>query len=132
MGYQVLEHTADFKLRAWGSDLTELFNSLLQGIFANAKVVNKKESTANPLTIEATSLEDLVVDFLTEVVYLADVNDSSYLELNPQEISESKIAGKLTGYKVKSLDPEIKGVTYHDLVVKKTKEGYEATVLFDI
>ena len=49
-----------------------------------------------------------------------------------QTLSATRIEAVLTGSRVSRIDKVIKAVTYHNLTIQKTLEGYAATVVFDV
>jgi len=108
---------------------------MAKGMFFNLK--NKKLKIKNKeikekFKIESTDLEALLVDFLNQLNYLADLHNAIFDKFKIKIIDDKKIEAEISGYKVKRFALEIKAVTYHELKIKKTKEGWVAEVLFDI
>lgn len=134
MNYEILEHTADLKIRAYGKDLPELFSNILKGMFeACEPVISDKLSIINrEIKIQSQNLESLLVDFLSEALYLSDVNNEVYFEAEFEKLTEQELNGKIKGKKIEGLKEEIKAVTWHDLEIKKVNNQWQATVLFDI
>ncbi|MFQ6049729.1 MAG: archease [Candidatus Paceibacterales bacterium] len=139
--YEILEHTADFKIRVFGKTKRELFENALRGMFEGAKyepffpkaTEDKGEKIKRKIKISSLDLPSLLVDFLNEALYLAEVNQEVYFGVNFENFSEKEIEGTLIGKKLKRMGVQIKGVTYHDLDIHQRKDGsWEATVLFDI
>ena len=78
-------------------------------------------------------MPSLLVDFLSEVLYLSEVNWEVYQKIQFKKFTEKEIEGILSGKKLKGIGVIVKGVTYHDLDIRQKKDGtWEATVLFDI
>lgn len=87
--------------------------------------------------IESSTLEDLLVDYLSELLYVYSVE---YVVMNDFNviIKETDDGYKLTGVALgepldknrHAINMEIKAVTYHELEIN-LKEGF-AKVLFDI
>ena len=143
MQYEILEHPADLKIRAYGKDLPELFSHTIKGMFESCRpTISDKTIIEREIKIsaeggsasggKADSLENLLVDFLSEALYLSDINDEVYLDADFQILTDKELKGKIRGQKVTGLDIEIKAVTWHDLEIKKEGEQWQATVLFDI
>lgn len=134
MQYEILEHTADLKIRAYGKDLTELFSNILKGMFevCEPEIIDKSIIVAHEIKIQSQNLESLLVDFLSEVLYLSDVNNEAYFEAEFEKLTDKELIGKIRGNKIKSFKEEIKAVTWHDLKVEKKDSQWQATVLFDI
>jgi len=78
-------------------------------------------------------LPSLLVDFLSEVLYLSEVNREVYQKIQFKKFTDKEIEGILSGKKLKRRGVIIKGVTYHDLDIKQRKDKiWEVTILFDI
>lgn len=135
MKYEVLEHKADLKIRAFGKTKEELFLNLMRGMFGGAKYIaeSKSEKLERKISLESFDLPSLLVDFLSEILYLAETKKEVYQKIRFKELSDKKIKGTLFGKKLKRMGVQIKGVTYHDLEIWQRKDGiWQATVLFDI
>jgi SHS2 domain-containing protein len=133
MDYEILEHLADLKIKGYGKDLKELFSNLLKGMFEACKPIVENDSIiSREVKIRSESLESLLYDFLSEALYLSDVNNETYFEVNFEKLTENELVCKIKGKKIKGFETEIKAVTWHDLEIKKTEKGWEATILFDI
>ena len=132
--YEVLEHRADLKIRAFGKDKGELFLNMLLGMTENQRAEIKSETKIKRnIKIESLDLKALLVDFLSEALYLGQVNKEVYLDANFTKFTDIEIEGKLIGQKVERFGEDIKAVTYHDLDIHQRKDAtWEATVLFDI
>lgn len=130
--YQILEHPADLKIKAYGKDLSELFDNILKAIFeaTSPKLLNKKIKTE--IKVKSENLENLLVDFLSELIYQMDLNNSIYLKSNFKKLTEKELVGEFFGQKVKNFQTEIKAVTWHDLEIKKENNFWQATIIFDI
>ena len=131
--YEILEHTADLKIRTYGKNPAELFSNMLKGMFESTHPeIIKGKLVIRKIQIKSSNLESLLVDFLSEALYLSDVRKETYLEVEFEILTEGELIGTLRGQKIKNLQTEIKAVTWHDLEVKKEKNQWQATVLFDI
>ncbi len=144
MKYKILEHPADLKIRAYGKNKKELFLNMAEGMQAalRAKIRNPRlrqgfGGRAKPeirnVKVESSSLETLLVDFLSEVLYLIQVNQEIYQDIKFEKFNDAEIKAKILGKKVESFGEDIKGVTYHDLEIKQNSDkAWQATVLFDM
>ena len=133
--YEILEHTADLKIRALGKTKEELFLNALFAMQDNLKPEIKKprEKTAREIKIKSLDSPALLVDFLSEVLYLIQVNKEIYSNIKFKKFSNVEIEAEFFGKKVERFGEDIKAVTYHSLDVHQKKDGtWEATVLFDI
>ncbi|MBL7141651.1 archease [Patescibacteria group bacterium] len=132
--YELLEHTADLKIRAYGQDLKEVFSNMLKGMSESIQpVVSGQSPIVNrKVNIKSKDLESLLINFLSEALYLSDVNNEVYFKAEFKILTDKELKGKIKGKKFNSLQTEIKAVTWHDLEVKKIDDQWQAIVLFDI
>jgi len=133
--YEILEHKADLKIRAFGKTKEELFLNMLSGMSENMKPELQKpgRKTKRKIRLSSFDFQALLVDFLSEILYLSQVNKEVFFEAKFKKFSENEIYGEIFGQKAERFGEDIKAVTYHDLEIKKTKnKTWEATVLFDI
>ena len=133
--YEILEHVSDLKIRTFGKNKKELFENALVGMRAvlRPQVQSPKSKVQNKIKVSSLDLNALLVDFLSEVLYLSQVNKEVYDDIKFSKFSDTELEGELFGNKVESFGEDIKAVTYHGLEIKKNKEGlWKGTVLFDI
>jgi len=150
--YEILEHKADLKIRAFGKTKEELFLNMLIGMSESMKgseVRIPEEKIRREVKIKSLDLPALLVDFLSEVLYLSQVNREVYFNVKfrkffdneeEEDLSSSspfatarEIEAELIGQKVERFGEDIKAVTYHSLNIRQREDGiWEATVLFDI
>jgi SHS2 domain-containing protein len=144
MKYEILEHKADLKIRAFGKNLKELFENAMIGmqnaIRAEVKSPYKVEpsgfrqkSKGRNIKIKSSDLSSLLVDFLSKINYLNEVNKEVYNSIRFVNFSHHGLEGEISGEKVENFGLIIKGVTYHDLDIRQRKDKtWEVTILFDI
>lgn len=141
--YEILEHKADLKIKAFGSTKKELFSNALSGMEESMKpkIGKSEQKVSREIKITSLDLSALLVDFLSEVLYLNQVNKEVYSSVKFRKFSDSSsmgsgqanLEGELFGQKVKNFGEDIKAVTHHDLNIRqRTDDTWEATVLFDI
>jgi len=131
--FKVLPHRADLKIKAFGRDKKELFLNTLLAMTESQKTKNLKEQIKREIKITYSDLPALLVDFLSEALYLGQVNQEVYSRVIFKRFTDKKIEGKLIGLKVKRFGEDVKAVTYHNLDIhQKEDKTWEATVLFDV
>jgi SHS2 domain-containing protein len=132
--FELLEHTADIRIKAFGSSKEDLVKNALAGMASVQKkdVLNKKSSVTRPLFVESIDLSALLVDFLGEVLALSDSNQEIYTVVEFKEFSDTIIDAELKGVSVDQFDEDIKAVTYHGADVQEVAGGLEVTIVFDI
>lgn len=132
--YEFLEHTAEVGLKAYGDTLEEIFENAALGMFDLMTDVDTVEPRGElEVHVESQDLESLLVDWLTELIYVHELENVflSDFKLAIRGLSlEATVRGEVVDATKHPLDLSIKAVTYHMLKVS-VKEGY-ATVIFDI
>jgi SHS2 domain-containing protein len=135
--YEQVPHTADIAARIYGKDLPELFEN---AAFAMMDMMADLEGLSATEKVEVQaggdSAEELLISWLNEVLYISSTGHILFTEFNIKSFGENELKAEAKGEKVKEgperIKNEIKAATYHDLEIKKTENGYEITVVFDI
>jgi len=131
--YEILEHKADLKIRAFGKDLKELFENAMIGMFENAKYEGGGRKIKKEIKVSSLDLLSLLVDFLSEALYQSQINKEIYNDIKFTKLIDTELEAELIGQKVERFGEDIKAVTYHNLEIKQNKNKiWEGTVLFDI
>ena len=133
--YELIEHTADVGVKAYGNTVAEAFVHVAEGMFD----IITDESTIDPvgeyeIMLDAPDLEQLLVDWLSELLYLNGAFELVFGMFKVM-ISQNHLSAHVYGekYDVKKhrMGVEIKAVTYHMLQVNK-EDPIFVQVLFDI
>ncbi|MGB5934166.1 MAG: bifunctional riboflavin kinase/FAD synthetase [Anaerolineae bacterium] len=131
--YEEVEHTADAAIRAFGRDLPELFANAAYGMFDLLADMGELGPTIErEVSLEASDLEALLVDWLGELLYLREAHDEVYKEFELSTLSPTELRAVVKGGKRFVPRMGIKAVTYHDLKIEKMEEGYAASIVFDV
>jgi SHS2 domain-containing protein len=135
--YEVLEHTADVGLRVYGKTLPELFANAGMGLMALAiEPAEIREREPLSLSVTGSDAEQLLVNWLSEILYHMDAEGWTFSRFTIQNCSPIAIAGEGWGERREpgsgTRAVAVKAVTYHQLAIRETTEGWEATVYFDI
>lgn len=133
--YEILEHKADLKIRAFGKTKEELFQNMLFGTQESMKpeIKETERKVKRQVKIKSLDLPALLVDFLSEALYLNQVNKEAYNDVKFEKLTDTEAEGELTGLEAERFGEDIKAVTYHQLDIHQKKNGtWEAVVLFDI
>ena len=135
--YELIDHTADIGVRAFGRTLEELFRNAAIGMFeiiADLDSICTVESKMIQLT--AQNVEDLYLSWHQELLFRSAVDRCVYKEFTFDTLSETELKATVRGERFhperQSLKKEVKAVTYHELKVQKTGEGWIGEVIFDI
>ena len=137
MSYNLLDHKTDLKIKVKAKTKEKLFQDAclaMSEAILPQKLGQYPEQEEVEVTVKAKTLEDLLVNFLNEVLYLGDVNNLSYRAKEFPNFSDKKLKAKLIGYSVPAdqFTTEVKAATYHGLEIKKKDNRFETTIIFDI
>jgi SHS2 domain-containing protein len=134
-GFEEVSHTADLEIRVQAKDLESLFRQAASGMFYLCGVEEVEKgisSVKQSISLEAMDYEGLLILFLEELLYRL-TEDYMYYEIGKINIdSEFSLKAKLKGTQIKSYQRDIKAVTYHNLNIQRTDEGYAVNIVFDI
>jgi SHS2 domain-containing protein len=135
--FELLEHPADIGFRAYGATLEELFSSCagaLVSIILDPSAIRPVESIS--ISGMGGDLESLLVNWLNEVLYYVDGRRVALAEFAVTHVNETKVECIARG---EARDRErhpsrvaVKAVTYHQLKVERTADGWVADVYVDI
>jgi SHS2 domain-containing protein len=134
MGFEEVEHTADKALRIVGINLKELMISAAQGMTQLmvgdvSKISNKIKKS---IEMQAVDAESLLVEWLNELAYWAETEMLVFKKFEVTDITATRLQATVWGATVPELEKHIKAVTYHNLEIRQTPKGLEATVVFDV
>jgi SHS2 domain-containing protein len=135
--YEVIDHTADIGIKAYGKELEDLFVNAAYGMFsliADLKNVQTKESLN--IKLEAPNIEELFLSWLSELLYQFNSKNIIFRDFAIDKLSEREISARAIGEKLNPkkhhLKSEIKAVTYYWLKVQKLKDYWQGEVIFDV
>lgn len=141
MGFEIIEHTADVGLAIWAPDLRQLFVEAGRGLMAVMGRAEGEPAPVQDVDLSAPDTGALLVDWLSELLYLFEVRNLAFeeAELDLHEPSDPqadwKLHARATGRKATSLvqsGPAVKAITYHGLQVVQDASGVRARVYLDV
>jgi len=138
--FEILEHTADIGIAAYGKTKKEVFINAAKGMFEIIAGENKnpKENFYDKIKLEADNLEGLLFAWLNELLYISETRLVILNKFHIKELSDFQIKAEVEGMKINppsiKIEKEIKAATYHRLEIKKDEESglWRAQVIFDI
>ncbi len=131
-GYEEVDHTADVALRVWGEDFSTLLEQSAQGLYDLMGVELVPDSQVDEeFAIPHGTQETVLVDFLSELLYLAEERELAFESFSFGEENEQVLI-HAAGRRILSRVRYVKAVTFHDLDIEKTDFGIEATITFDV
>ncbi|MBS3812210.1 archease [Candidatus Bipolaricaulota bacterium] len=125
MNYEYLDHGADVGVRARAQTFTGLLASAARALFSlMADLEGVRKSTEERLTVEGEDEEDLLYEWLGELLSLSQLQMTVYSEFDlevEKTADRLTLHGRLRGEEIDpsrhSLGTEVKGITYQGLEV---------------
>ena len=134
--FEIVDHTADVGIIAYGADIKQAFANAAKGLFSLiTELDNVQEVLYRDIEITATDKESLLVEWLNELIYQFDTENIIFKRFDITELDNTRLRAKNYGEKVDSARHElktgVKAATYHMLKIDKG-DGYKVQVIFDI
>jgi SHS2 domain-containing protein len=140
MGYRFIDHTADVAAELTGRTIGELFFSAAQALTDTLTELSRvTPSVTQSVTLEAATIDDLLVDWLNELLYRFEVQN---LLVSGAAVEVEERGGRwhLTGTVAgEPFDPArhpsrvlVKSATYHGLHVARHAATWRARIVLDI
>lgn len=135
--YEIIEHTADIGIKAYGESLKDLFINAAYGMFdIIADLEGLKPGTSVKIELAAPNKEELLIAWLDELLYHFYTKNIIFSEFNVVSMDSTSIKaealGRHIGDKKSRLKTEIKAATYHNLKIEEKSGIYEVQVIFDV
>jgi SHS2 domain-containing protein len=134
--FDIIEHTADAGIVAYGTELKEAFANAAYAMFTLiADLEGVGEDIRRQIEVEAGDRESLLVSWLNELLYLFDVEGIIFKRFKVTELGETRLKaegyGELLDRTRHNLKAGVKAATYHMLRMEKDN-GYTIRVIFDV
>lgn len=135
--FRILEHTADIGIAMRGESLAELFTAAAAGmLYLICPDTPVLASRSHQLQICGEGLEELLVNWLSEINYLCQAHRFLTAQIEIHDIGLRQLHATVLG---EAIDPlrhglqrEIKAVTWHRIKVEQSAAEWQAEVYFDI
>ncbi len=131
---------ADIAFDAFGKTIQELFEHCAEAMFTmmvNLKTVDA--TVKREIHLRADSLENVLYDFLSELVYLKDTELLLFKTVKvtlgkdgKEHTLSAALQGETIDRKKHELGNDVKAITKHMFSITKEKQGYKARVVVDI
>jgi len=135
--FEMINHTADISIKAYGKSLEELFENAAFGMFnILADLEGITTSTEMEIKVEAPDREELLIEWLDELLFNFYTKYIIFCKFDIRELTDNtltaKVKGRFIGENKNRLKTEIKAATRHDLNIKKKEDTYEVQIVFDV
>jgi len=135
--FEILDHTADIGIIVHGENLKTLYENAGEAFFHLITDLRKvKRRVERRVNIEGESLDRLMVDWLSELLYFHDVENLLFKEFKVESVGEDGLKATVKGEPfqdgVHVIKTEVKAVTYHQIEVRQETGGWRAQVILDL
>jgi len=120
--YELFEHTADIGIRGFGKSIEESFEETakaMTSILVDLNTIEPKKTIK--ITAEANSIEELLFEFLNEILAQIDIEGMIFSEFKITKLKNNKLEAELKGEELKPkkhhTKTQVKAATYSQLKV---------------
>jgi SHS2 domain-containing protein len=135
--FEILDHTADIGIIVHGENLKALFENAGEAFFHLITDLRKvRRRIERRINIRGESLDRLMVDWLSELLYLHDVENLLFKGFKVDSVGEDGLKAIVKGEPfqdgVHVIKTEVKAVTYHQIEVRQKNGRWRAQVILDL
>lgn len=135
--FKILEHPADLGIEAYGKTLAEAFQNAAKGLMSiilDPSTIESRESRS--IHLSAGNIEQLLVKWLSEVLYLYDGQKYVGKDFIIDEITSNRLTATIHGEEFSETKHttklDVKAITYHQLSIHQAEDGCLVRVYLDI
>ena len=134
--FEEIDHSGDVGIEAFGRDEVEALENATYGLFSLMVHRAVTGHTERVLAVNSESDEDLVVDWLSEVISVASMHGEVYGGVELERTGPHSVRGVIRGEPVDAsrheLRFDVKAATYHGLEFERSGAGCRVRVIFDL
>lgn len=135
--YRVSKRSSELVVKVFGKSQEELFSNSAFALFDLMTDVEKiRIEERLPLEVEGVDRDDLMVNWMRELLYLYQGGGYLLREIEVQEAGDTRVKGQVRGEKFDpdrhEIQKEIHAVAYHQSRMEKTGDQWTAQVIFEI
>ena len=136
-GYRTIEHTADIGIEVSGATAEELYALSACAMFDLLVDLSEVRPTQKAeVSLRAESPEELMVAWLNELIFRAEVRGMFFSRFEVVRVSERTIEASIWGEPYcagrHSVERQIKAATYHELEISHSDKAWSARIIFDV
>jgi SHS2 domain-containing protein len=135
--YRVTAHQSELAVKVFGSSQVELFQNSGWALFDVTTDIDKidcKDSV--PLEVEGTDRDDLLVNWVRELLYLYQGSGYLLREFRISELGDKSVKAEACGEKVDpdrhEIKKEVVAIAYDKTRMAKTGDQWTAQLIFEI
>lgn len=135
--FRILEHTADVGFEAFGATREEAFVNAGRALFyliVELETIDPREDVA--VRVQGADPQSVLVNWLSELLYLHDAEGWLFRDFKIESLQDSSLSATARGEKFQQPRHQpkvlVKAITYHQLALEDTAQGWRAQVYVDI
>lgn len=135
--FRVLEHTADIGFEAFGTTQAEAFSNAGRALLHLIVDLNSIEPREGVMVeVKGPDPASLLVNWLSELLYLHDAEGWLFRDFEIKHLDEHSLTAMVRGERFDRARHQakllVKAITYHQLALDQTAQGWRAQVYVDI
>lgn len=131
--FEILEHVADGKFKAYGKNMEETFSNAALAMFSLMTDTKKvKGKIKKKIVVEGKDLKNVLYNFLEELLFLLDSKGFLLKDIKKIKIVKNKLSAEIIGDNAKNYEiyGDVKAVTYNSMEINE--KPYSAQVVVDM
>ena len=135
--FRILGHTADIGFEAFGKTREEVFvNSAraLQSLMVDLDAIAPRDEIE--IRVEGADPASLLVNWLSDILYRIDADGRLFHDFEIRSLGDRSLAAIARGepfdHARHPVNLQVKAITYHQLALDQTPQGWRAQVYVDI
>lgn len=129
--YRWVEHTSEFELSIEARDLERVFSEALAALAELLGDAEGGQASTHRVSAAARDLPGLLVEWLNELVYLAETEGLVPERVERIEVANNAVEAVVAG-RLGEPPSLVKGVTYHRLELRRDDGVWHARVVLDV
>jgi len=132
--HRFVDHTSEIGLQVQAATFGELLAEAARGLarLMLREAPAEAAGETRDFEVSAHDREALLVDWLNEILFVAETGLWIPLEIEVLEASDTRIRARARGVTVELSPSMVKAATFHGLEVVETADGLSAEVILDV
>jgi SHS2 domain-containing protein len=135
--YRITERQSELAVKVLGNSQTALFENAAFALFDVMTDLDKIDIKERmPLEVEGVDMDDLMVNWTRELLYLFQGSGYLLKEFNIRHVNERSVRAEVCGERIDpdrhEIKKEINSVAYHQSRMQKTGDQWTAQLIFEM
>ena len=128
------DHTAEVELRIRAGSMADLLSEAGRAL-AEVQIAGADCGPGGPvreIRVVAPDREALLVDWLNELIFLADIDRWVALDFSIDSASDEEVRARASGVILEWAPSRVKAATFHGLRIEEVPDGLQANIILDV